>query len=220
MTHYGPDHDKVRLEQFTVCCDLLARFLDPLGVGGIHYLDLGCGHCKFMLAAEARGWVAGGVDARMERVPPALSPLVFQGRIPDCLHELADFKQVHVVGILGLLYHMELDDQLELASRVTGKYLILDTHLAQPVRTAPVYVSSDAPPQIWGMSACAKAEQAKPAKGGYVVPEGTGVKAGYENKTSFWPSEDTLYRTFEHHQLFKLLPEHFPARSFFAGIPK
>jgi len=219
----------VRLDQFLVCSDLISDLLDEeRWVEPVHYLDLGCGHCKFMKAAQDRGWEASGIDARRERVPPAFLDLVFRGRIPDCLNPtlsptsspLRSLDKASVVGILGLLYHMELDDQRTLASLVEGKYLILDTHLAQPVLKAPVYVSQDVPPQIWGMSACAKAEQAKPVKEGYVVPEGTGVKSGYTNLTSCWPSEDTLRRTFEHHQLFKMLPEHYPARSFFVGIPR
>ena len=110
----------------------LATFRQVLGaLPPGRLLDLGAGHGAFSQIGQELGWDVTAVDARTERMPMTEGIRWLQ----------ADVRTVDVTGydciaILGLLYHLELADQLALLRRCAGTPTILDTHHAlHPVVT-------------------------------------------------------------------------------------
>jgi hypothetical protein len=86
-------------------------------------VDLACGTGVFSIAASEMGWDVTAVDARTERMPmtPGISWVQQDVRT-------VEVQGYDVVALLGLLYHLELPDQLDLLRRCSGKVTILDTH--------------------------------------------------------------------------------------------
>jgi SAM-dependent methyltransferase len=103
-------------------------------------LDLGAGKGNFSIAAAQLGWKVTAVDARTvrwpnpERVPdPALADLIRQ---IDWVH--ADVREFAIepgaydlICILGLLHHLEVDDQIALLRRCAPTPLLIDTRIAK-----------------------------------------------------------------------------------------
>jgi hypothetical protein len=97
--------------------DLLGLF--PPG----RLLDLGCGGGVFSITAHEMGWRVTAVDARTTRMP--MTP-----GIDWVEHDVRTFPiaEYDVIALLGLLYHLELPDQLDLLRRCSDTVTILDTH--------------------------------------------------------------------------------------------
>ena len=110
----GPASQGVRLEVFR---DVLALF--PPG----RLVDLGCGHGMFSVAALEMGWRVTAVDARTQRMP--MTPGIDWVQRDVRAYDVAGFD---VIALMGLLYHLELPDQLDLLHRCSQTVTILDTH--------------------------------------------------------------------------------------------
>ena len=106
----------VRLEVFR-------SILAPMKPGRL--LDLAAGHGKFAGVASELGWVVTAVDARTERFPEADDIDWVQSDLRD--YEIGNFD---VISLLGIFYHLELEDQLKLLTRCSGTMTIIDTHVA------------------------------------------------------------------------------------------
>jgi Methyltransferase domain len=144
--------------------DVFRAVLEPMKPGRL--LDIATGHGGFALIAHELGWEVTAVDARTERMPMTDGITWVQSDIRD--FEIAGYD---VISVLGIFYHLELDDQLELLKRCAGTTTIIDTHVAL---------------------------QADLVEGGY---EGTsfaevpgGLASSWINPTSFWPTENALIR--------------------------
>lgn len=129
-------------------------------------LDLGCGHGKFSMLARDLGWDVTGVDARTERMPQASGiewvqqdVRTFQVDGYDC------------IAVLGLLYHLEVDDQIDLLRRCSGTTTLIDTH-----------VSLRATHKERGYDGHSFYEELEAAT------------ASWGNQYSFWPTEESLLR--------------------------
>jgi SAM-dependent methyltransferase len=161
--------------------------LAPLSPGRL--VDLGAGHGGFARIAHERGWAVTAVDARTERMP--MTPGI------EWIHaDVRDFPLdgFECICMLGLLYHLELADQLGLLRRAAGTLTIIDTHVAleatheeggYPGRT--FQEDLEAPTASWG------------------------------NPTSFWPTEDSLVRILHDcgfTAAFKLVPPYREDRTF------
>ncbi len=144
-------------------------------------LDLGAGHCLFSMVAVSRGYLATAVDARTTRVPKRLGPIRFiQSDIRD--FDPAGFG---VIAIIGLLYHLEIADQLALLRRCAyGASVVVETQIHVPEMMA--------------------AAEAKPwhtivQRNGYEgvdYPENDTPMASIGNPTSFWHTENSIIRLF------------------------
>jgi hypothetical protein len=137
--------------------------------------DLGAGHCAFSRVAHAAGFAVTSIDARTTRVPPDIT---WPFRHEDV--RTTDLSSFEIIAMLGLLYHLPLDDQIDLLRRCAGKTVIVDTHVAE---RATVTVGEYA--------------------GSYFdeVPEGVDLArvptASWGNRRSFWHTRESLIRLFE-----------------------
>ena len=136
--------------------------------------------CSPLIALEL-GWAVTAVDARTERMPMTDGIEWVQSDLRD--YEIGDFE---AISMLGILYHLELKDQLDLLERCAGTMTILDTHVAL---------------------------EAEVNEGGYegrfyTEPPDT-MPSSWINPTSFWPTEDSLVRMLHesgYRFVFKLVP--------------
>lgn len=153
-------------------------------------LDLGAGHGKFSIAAHDLAWQVTAVDARTERMPR-------HDGIEWIQSDVRDFPMSEdwdCIAILGLLYHLELSDVLDLLKRCAGTRTVLDTHVAL------------------------RAEIGQgPYEGKLFREELEAPTAAWKNPESFWPTEDSLVRILHdcgYRTVLKLLPEHARDRTF------
>jgi 2-polyprenyl-3-methyl-5-hydroxy-6-metoxy-1,4-benzoquinol methylase len=114
---------------------LFRALLTPLKPGKM--LDLGSGRGNFSLAAARLGWQVTAVDARTVRWPdsgedPEQAKLIRSVRWVQA--DVRDFPirggEYDLVCILGLLHHLEVDDQVKLLKRCSDTLTLLDTRIA------------------------------------------------------------------------------------------
>lgn len=171
----------------------IMRFVKPHFAAPPVAVDLGCGHCKFTELAKSHGCLVTGIDARMDRVPENVP--VLQRRVQD-----ADLEKYNLVLCLGIFYHMELSDQLELVDKLAGKIAIVDTHYGH--HQTQLVVRGE---YYWGE----------------MYKEGNRPTSSFGNPLSFWPVEPDLVRMLgKRHDVLKWLPEHHPGRSFYVMVPR
>lgn len=94
-----------------------------------HLLDIGAGHCKFALEAAKEGRKVTCLDARTERVPFGdLDAQGIQFIHADVNTYEFDGEQYDMFLLLGILYHLTLDEQATLLKRCSRRLTIVDTH--------------------------------------------------------------------------------------------
>lgn len=171
-------HQRFRLESPDLEQDRVETFktlLSPLPKGRL--LDLGCGHGKFSLAAASQGWMVTAVDARTERMPTKEGKNIewIQSDVREFAFGKGDFD---CISVLGLLYHLEQPDQMNLLQRCAGTLTILDTRVGLNQRA-----------------------NENGYRGEYYKEPGeteeerkTRLAASWGNARSFWPTEDSLVK--------------------------
>jgi SAM-dependent methyltransferase len=162
-------------------------------------VDLGTGHGAFALRAAAQGWVVTGVDARSSRFPNDNSVAWVE---QDVRHH--DLDRYDLIACLGLLYHLDLPDQIDLLARCRGKPLILDTHLAngRHEHRLSKEVIVDGYAGRW-----------------YSEPGLT--TSSWENFRSFWPTPASFYTMLRENGYMYVLaaePWYLPDRTFFLAL--
>lgn len=147
---------------------IFRELLSQLRPDGGRYLDLATGHGLFALTAQGLGWDVTAVDVRTQRWPDDRGIEWIESDVRDFNIE----PGFDCIGLLGLLYHLELKDQLELLRRCAPTPLILDTHIAT---VATIELDGYA---------------------GTTFDEGdmTAPTASWGNPTSFWPTRESLFR--------------------------
>lgn len=106
--------------------DVVRSLLAPMRPGRV--LDIATGHGKFALLAHELGWDVTAMDVRTARMPTRPGITWTQGDV-----RTFDVSGYDLIMILGLLYHLDMDDQIDLLQRCSGTPLILDTHVALKV---------------------------------------------------------------------------------------
>ncbi len=146
-------------------------------------LDLGCGPCLFAQKAQDCGFQVTAVDARSERVPPSdvLGSITF---IQEDVRKF-DTSGFDIVCMLGLLYHLELKDQLTLLQNCRESVVVVDTQFCEES-------SAEIGSAPW-QSMLVQEEGYK----GVLYPESDNVMSGWGNESSFWHTEESLLRMFE-----------------------
>ena len=145
-------------------------------------LDLGCGPCVFARRGVQAGYRVTAVDGRTERIPADLDPAI------TFVHEdVREFPagEFDVVTNLGLLYHLDLEDQVALVAKHSYATTILDTQVHFP----------EAYPENVG--AWAQQIVARDGYEGVQFPEGDNPMASIGNPLSFWHTEPSLLRLIE-----------------------
>jgi hypothetical protein len=176
--------------------ELLALF--PPG----RLLDLACGSGLYSIAAHEMGWEVTAVDARTSRLPmtPGITWLQQDVRTTD----VTGFD---VVLVMGLLYHLELDDQLELLRRCSKTVTILDTH------------HSNAPTHLEGGYAGHTFHELPAGREAELAATPT---AAWGNQTSFWATQPDLVRMLEDcgfRTVLALVPPNLSNRTFYLCLP-
>ena len=156
-------------------------------------LDLGCGHGKFSVLARDLGWQVTGVDARTERIPA-------ESGIEWIEHDARTFpiEGFDCVAVLGLFYHLEIDDQIDLLARCGGTPTILDTH----VSLRPTH-------------------QERGYDGQHFHEKLAAPTASWNNEWSFWPTEEALLRMLSDAGFrftLKLSPPYRQDRTFYLAL--
>jgi hypothetical protein len=166
-------------------------------------IDLACGNGVFSIAAQDLGWQVTAVDARTVRMPMTPGITWIQQDVRE-----TDVSGFDVILLMGLLYHMELADQLDLLRRCSNAVTILDTHHS----TSPTH-----------------------DEGGYAghtfreIPEDhptsleDSPRAAWGNATSFWATQPDLVRMLHDSgfgTVLALVPPTLPNRTFYLCLPK
>ena len=154
-----------------------------IDVSGKWVADLGAGPCAFARVATEFGAEVFAVDGRAERVPDNIEKQgvhFFSADVREFNLEAFD-----VVLIFGLLYHLEIQDQVELLRRCQGKEVLVDTQVCCPdlVVRFPLDECQYPLVQFNGYE-------------GIVFPEKDNPMASIVNKTSFWHTEKSYLRLF------------------------
>jgi hypothetical protein len=163
-------------------------FSSLVGEGnGRNLLDLGAGPCVFARRARDAGWAVTAVDARTARLPDDLDGITFvQSDV-----RTYDPSGFDTISILGLLYHLTLDEQRALLTACSYTRVILETQVHTPGFVPPAA-------EPWGHEIVV--EQGLE---GVVYPEHRGGSskanpmASVGNPTSFWLTEDSLLKLFD-----------------------
>lgn len=92
--------------------------------------DLGAGHCKFSLLAAEAGWDVTAFDVRNERTPPNLASAGVSFVNADVNAPDFQVPNFNAICILGLLYHLTLDEQVNLLEKCSYTMTLIDTHCA------------------------------------------------------------------------------------------
>jgi SAM-dependent methyltransferase len=166
-------------------------------------LDLGCGTGMFSVAAHDVGWQVTAVDARRERM------LMTPG-IEWVQHDVRDYNVsgFDVIALLGLLYHLEVPDQLDLLSRCSHTVTILDTH------------HSNRPKIVEGGYAGHVFRELPDDRADQLAATPT---AAWGNLTSFWASEPELVRMIldcGYGRVLALVPPTLQDRTFYLCLPR
>jgi hypothetical protein len=165
-------------------------------------IDLACGNGMYSIAAHQLGWEVTGVDARTVRMPMT----------PGITWVQQDIRETDVTGydlilLMGLLYHLELSDQLDLLRRCSATVTILDTH------------HSNAPTHLEGGYA---GHTFRELPTGHKAELADTPTAAWGNQTSFWATQPDLVRML-HDCGFKtvmaLVPPTLPNRTFYLCLP-
>jgi len=145
-------------------------------------VDLGCGPCLFAKVARDEGFKVTAVDSRTDRIPPPEE----LGSISFVQSDVRyfDIRDYDVVAILGLLYHLDLDDQMRLLRKANGSTVIVDTQFHDPARIR-------ANPDPWELEIVNRNGYR-----GVNFPEGDNTQASWKNRQSFWPMEDSLIQMY------------------------
>jgi 2-polyprenyl-3-methyl-5-hydroxy-6-metoxy-1,4-benzoquinol methylase len=138
-THALPDPDDT-MNKF----HLFRALISALKPGKM--LDLGAGRGNFSVVGARFGWDVTAVDARTVRWPepgedPNRAKLIRSVNWvqADVREFPIDNGEYDLICILGLLHHLEVEDQIELLKRCSGTLTLMD------VRIAPKITDTDGP---------------------------------------------------------------------------
>lgn len=163
---------------------IFRRLLDSeIDVSGKWVADLGAGPCLFSRITREFGAEVFAVDGRDERVPAGIEK---QG-IHFSRADVREFnlEAFDVVLMFGLLYHFDIDDQVELLRRCQGKEVLVDTQVCCPNLAVRFPLDEWQYPQV----------QANGYEG-IVYPEKDNPMASIVSRTSFWHTETSYLKLF------------------------
>lgn len=180
-------HDGVRFRLFR-------QSLRMLETGRL--IDLGAGHCMFAVDADRLGWQATALDVRRDRVGSLPDGVLFlEGDVSSDVWDASDYD---VVCCLGLYYHLDQEMQHSLLARVSGRPLVLDTHVAttdgsgwfqRSGRLSELVTLGSESGRWYAEAPGLSADDRKR----------TDLLASYENESSWWPTMPSLLETLRSH---------------------
>lgn len=154
-----------------------------IDVSGKWVADLGAGPCSFARIAGEFGAEVFAVDYRDERVPEDIEKQGVHFYHAD-VREF-NLEAFDVVLIFGLLYHFEIQEQVELLRRCQGKEVLVDTQVCCPDLVVRFPLDEWQYPLVQSNG-----------YEGVVFPEQDNPMASVVNKTSFWHTEPSYMKLF------------------------
>lgn len=174
------EHLSLRLKTYR---HLLATQL--AGPAGRRLLDLGSGPGHFARIAARQGFTVTAVDAREPWTLTGQSSKVPSRDYAFVRQDLRTFDRIddfEVVALIGVLYHLTLEDQLAVLARCAGKTVIIDTELFDEAALPPDRrhrFTRRVTPQGYTGADCVERDA---------------VYSSHLNPTSFWFEEASLTR--------------------------
>lgn len=156
---------------------LLSTHIDVVGK---KVVDLGAGPCIFSRIARHAGAHVTAVDGRVDRLPDK----EILGSIEFIQSDVRDFdtRDFDVKFVFGLLYHLEFEDQAKLLENCAQSGItIIDTQVHRENLIASY------PQDPWQYVLHKRGDL-----NGIEFLEGTNTMASIGNRTSFWPTEESL----------------------------
>ena len=182
----GPNSQKIQMNQAGARRNIFRFLLDGAAAKGSRIVDLGAGHCLFAKFARDQGHHVTAVDARTERKPSdeELGSIRF---VQSDVREF-DISGFDFVVLLGLLYHLDVNDQLAILMKCArlSVPVVLETQVHFDA------LVPDSQTQDW-----ARRIVAREGYEGVVFSEGNNPMASVGNSESFWPTEPSLLRMME-----------------------
>ena len=176
-------------------------------------LDLGSGKGNFSMAAARLGWEVTAVDARTVRWPDPKEDPKRAKLIRSVNWVQADVREFPIrngeydlICILGLLHHLEVEDQIELLKRCSGTLTLMD------VRIAPEITDTDGP-----YEGVYKREHGETREERDQVPT-----ASWGNEVSFRHTEESLLRLVRdcgYGKMMTMKPHHRENYTMFLCLP-
>ncbi len=148
-------------------------------------VDLGAGHCLFSIKARDHGYKVTAVDIRTVRLPDSNT----LGNINFIQSSIRDFdtSSYDVVANLGLFYHLTINDQIDILKRCNNNpYTIFETQVHNPEMVG----------QADNKGSMGELTTEGRYRGIHFV-EGLNPMASWDNPTSFWHTEESLFLLFE-----------------------
>lgn len=130
-----------------------------------------------------RRWIGGGSPKAQEESAPEKSSIRFVWMDVRRF----DVEPFDIVMIFGLLYHLDLDDQIGVLRSCRGKTVLIDTMVCGPD------LITRYPQDAWQTAVTSKGEFE-----GIDYPENNNVMASVGNRTSFWHTDPSYARLFAH----------------------
>ena len=192
-----------RVKYGAIRLEILKGLLTTLKRGRL--LDLGCGPGLTSILARDLGWKVTAVDVRTKRMPKARGIRWVHADVRE--YEIPPGRYACIL-VLGLLYHLELPDALDLLKRCATSPTIVDTHVSlAPDREVLGYRGS----LFDELAGRTREEHAK------------SPTASWGNETAFWPDEESLIRMFSDcgfGRTLKLIPSYREDRTFYLCLPR
>jgi predicted RNA methylase len=178
------NHVDVHIDDAILRSLIFRHLLSGISPGKL--LDLGAGHCIYSIWAQQQGFEVTAVDARTQRLPPREKLGAIKFIQSDV--RVFDVSGFDVILCIGLIYHLEIPDQLSLLERCakTRAIVILETEVHIPEQ-----VPSDFN-EPWARQIVEREEYC-----GVVFPESGKVMSSIGNDYSFWHTEDSWLRMFQ-----------------------
>lgn len=155
------------------------------GPAGRRLLDLGSGPGHFARIASRQGFAVTAVDARepwtLTGAASSAAPREYEFVRMD-LREFDRIPDFDVIALIGVIYHLPLDDQLALFARCAGKTVVIDTELFDAAVLPPDRqhrFTRRTTPEGYAGADCAERNE---------------VYSSYLNPSSFWFEDDSLTR--------------------------
>ncbi|ONG54005.1 hypothetical protein BKE38_11050 [Pseudoroseomonas deserti] len=164
----------------------------------LHFLDVGAGPGHFSRVAARHGFAVTALDARPAwalaealdqpdaggLATPRWAPRAEFRRLQADIRDIRNFDEHDVIGCIGLLYHLPLDDQARLLRRAAGRPVIVDTELYDAARILP------------GRADRFEACRSEGRYGGALVAEKQNVYSAVGPHRSFWFDEASILAFF------------------------
>ena len=158
---------------------IISTFLDPTQQKTV--VDLGCGGMALTKLYRDQGFDVTAVDVRTDRNrDKEKDGIKF---IQQDIRE-TDLNGYDVISHLGLLYHMTLEDQLDMFNRIPSNTItVLETQIYEPNTVTPK-----------GAKRLTTAKQDVYHGALWQEPGNHVLTASWNNETSFWHRPNSLYR--------------------------